>query len=61
MRDRYGILLEAEAGCETTPWLEWYMDGYNGVSERAIRNTFGDVVSQCLEEARTEFAASHPH
>ena len=47
LRDRYGISLEAEAGCEVTPWLEWYMDGYNGVSRRAIRDKFGDVVKQC--------------
>jgi len=60
LRDRYGIELRAEAGCETTPWLEWYMDGYNRVSERAIRDKFGNVVDQCFEEARVEYYASHP-
>jgi hypothetical protein len=61
LRERYGIEVKAEAGCEVTPWLEWYMDGYNSVSESAIKSKYGDdVISRAYEEARVEYINSLP-
>jgi hypothetical protein len=60
LRDRYGIQMTAEAGCEVTPWLQWYMDGYNSISKPAIEGKFGDdVVKKTYEEARLEYKKKH--
>ena len=60
LRDRYGIVMDPVAACEVWPWDDWYMHGYNRVSEPAIESRFGDAVNECFREASEEYHA-RPH
>ncbi|QEL15179.1 hypothetical protein [Limnoglobus roseus] len=53
LRERYGVKMNVVAGCVVTQDLEWYVDGYNSVSEPRIREKFGkDIFEECWNEAK---------
>jgi len=53
MKLRYGVEINAVAGCIVTDQLVNYVAGYNAVSQPRIEERFGkDVFAECAEEAR---------
>jgi hypothetical protein len=62
VRERYGVEVNAVAGCVVSPDLVWYVDGYNSVSEPRIRARHGkDIFAECADEARAAWELAHPH
>jgi len=60
-RERYGVEVNAVAGCVVTQDLVWYVDGYNSVAEPRIRARHGkDIFAECAEEARAAWELAHP-
>jgi hypothetical protein len=58
LRVRYGVKVERVAGCVIPPGLDWYIDGYNGVSERLLMQRFGkDIFAECNADAMANWKA----
>jgi hypothetical protein len=61
LRERYGVEDEAIADCEVYPDVDWYLRGYNSISEPRILARFGkDIFAECHQEARTAWYLAHP-
>jgi hypothetical protein len=61
LRERYGVKLNAVAGCVVTEELTWYVRGYNAVSSRRLNEEYGrDIFAECWEEAGRRWRAEHP-
>jgi hypothetical protein len=51
---RYGVEINAVAGCVVTQELCSYVDGYNAVTHARLLAHFGkDIFAECEEDART--------
>lgn len=61
VKERYGVEINAEAGCVVTQDLVWYVDGYNSVSRPRIVARHGkDIFAECTTEARLTYEQAHP-
>lgn len=59
---RYGIEVNAVAGCVVTEQLVHYVAGYNAVSQPRIETRFGkDVFAECADDARKAWEREHPN
>lgn len=61
LRKRYGMELNAVAGCLVTDWLESYVAGYNGVVKQALIEKYGkDILEECYNVFRNGGKKNHP-
>jgi hypothetical protein len=55
LRERYGVELNAVAGCVVSHDLVAYVDGYNAASRRLLTARFGsDIFADCRRQAMQE-------
>ena len=60
IKQRYGVEIEAVAGCVVTRDQVWYVDGYNSVARPRIVARYGkDIFAECAEEARAAWKQVH--
>ena len=60
-RGHYELKLDLAGGCMPSPWLVWYVDGYNSVSERLLIQKYGrNVFRECYAAALRQWQAEHP-
>ena len=56
LREKYDVQLNMVAGCVVWPTLEWYVDGYNSVSESLLKDKYGqDIFRECSDLAREKY------
>jgi hypothetical protein len=61
LKERYDVKLHAVAGCMVYPHEEWYVGGYNDVSEHLLLKKHGkDIFAECAGEASRTWRAEHP-
>ena len=61
LRERYDVKLKSVAGCVVSPDEEWYVGGYNSVSERLLLAKYQkDIFAECFTEAEQQWRAEHP-
>jgi hypothetical protein len=61
LQERYGVQINAVAGCVVDEELDWYIDGYNSISSPRIKAHFGEnIFEECSEEARVKWEKDHP-
>ncbi len=61
VRQRYGVEVNAVAGCVVTQDLVRYVNGYNSVAKPRIRTQHGkDIFAECANEAREAWELANP-
>jgi hypothetical protein len=61
LEERYGVKINRVADCVVSPWLGWYINGYNPTSRRLLEERYGkDIFRECAEEARQQREADNP-
>jgi hypothetical protein len=58
LNERYGVKLNRVAGCVVTPWLAWYVKGYNAASRGLLQGEYGPgLFEECARLAEQQFEA----
>src|SRR5262245_31023182 len=61
LEEKYGVKLNAVAGCEVDYSLFEYVEGYNAVSTSLLIDHFGhDIFEECYTLARERWETDHP-
>jgi hypothetical protein len=61
LKQKYGVELNAIAGCCVTEELERYVSGYNAASRSLLRARYGkDIFAECADVAERRWRAANP-
>jgi hypothetical protein len=59
LEEKFGVKLNAVAGCVASPWLDAYVSGYNEVSRRRLNERFHhDIFAEFAQLAEARWKAA---